>query len=183
MISATKPEYVSPELFNPIRTLIDIRLLNAARSQKNASPVVLFHDDNLGQSVRAALGIGQGDPIRQAELDALIALAADSAGIADLSGLEYAKNLVQLSLSVNQIEEISPLKGLTKLTHLLLDNNEIADLSPLAGLTALLQLGLNYNNISDISPINNLVRLQTLGADGNNLADVSPLWSIYNTLV
>ena len=106
-------------------------------------------------------------------------------GVRDLTGLEYAVNLVHLGLSDNNIQDLSPLAGLTKLTILNLDNNNIQDLSPLAGLPNLQVLYLNNNNISDLSPFANstvMTNLKELLLNDNNISDLSPFAGMTTTL-
>ena len=53
--------------------------------------------------------------------------------IKDLTGLEYAKNVTELSLGNHAITNLQPLAGLTKLRALQLSGNKVADIQPLAG--------------------------------------------------
>ncbi|MGP3590798.1 leucine-rich repeat domain-containing protein [Vagococcus sp. WN89Y] len=180
MNNASQTTFVSSELFPAAGTIVDSHLLDSVKTQKSASQEVIFPDAALASKVCAALNIPEGDPITQDELEALISLTATSAGITDISGLEYATNAVQLELSVNQIQDLTPLGGLQDLYYLGLSNNDISDLSPIENLPALTTLAVNYNNITDISPVNTITSLQTLGADGNNISDISSLSGLVN---
>jgi Leucine-rich repeat (LRR) protein len=55
-------------------------------------------------------------------------LEADNKAIHDLTGLEHAVNLTELSLRDNQFSFVSPLASLTNLTNL--TNNSADDGSP-----------------------------------------------------
>ena len=103
-------------------------------------------------------------------------------GIQDLTGLEFATNLTDLSLGRNQISDISPLKNLTNLIHLDLGRNQISDVSPLKDLINLTDLSLGRNQISDVSPLRNLINLTHLSLINNRVSDVSPLNNLTNLI-
>ena len=146
------------------------------------SLVVAIPDANLRAVIEAALSKPGGAPITQAEMTTLDILKASNADISDLTGLEFAINLIALGLaSNNRIADLSPLSGLNNLTSLHLWNNNISDLSPLSGLTNLTLLSLDSNNISDLSPLSGLTNLTSLSLDSNNrIADLSPLSGLTN---
>ena len=82
-------------------------------------------------------------------------------GIKSLEGLEYAKNLKNLKLSMNSINDLTPIKNLTNLEFLEVFRNEISDLTPLRNLKNLEHLDI-YNNagIVDVEPISNLKKIK-----------------------
>ena len=126
-------------------------------------------DIALRRAIEAALGKVQGETITADEMAGLRRLVAVSAGIiADLNGLEYAVNLVQLDLSGNAIGDISALAGLTRLQVIDLSGNNIVNLSALAGLPALLEFRLDDNAIEDISPL-----IENSGLDDDVLVSLS----------
>jgi Leucine-rich repeat (LRR) protein len=138
-----------------------------------AEEPVYFPDANLKAAVEAALGKANPTPTDMLGLTSLI---ANSKGITNLTGLEYATNLTVLSLCYNHsITDISPLAGLTSLTALYLDINQITYISPLAGLTNLTYLDLSHNQITDISPLAGLTSLTALSLGSNSITDISPL--------
>ena len=120
---------------------------------------VYFADANLKQLVEFYLNVS--DPTAD-DMLGLTYLDDACIGIDDLTGLEYAYNLAELSLYDNQISDISPLSGLTNLTYLYLSYNQISDISPLAGLTNLTYLNLDHNQISNISCLSGLTSLTEL---------------------
>ena len=145
------------------------------------SLVVAIPDANLRTAIEAALSKPGGAPITQAEMTTLDILKASNADISDLTGLEFAINLIALGLdSNNRIADLSPLSGLNNLTSLNLWNNNISDVSPLSGLNNLILLSLSNNNISDISPLSELISLTDLGLRNNRIADLSPLAGLNN---
>ncbi len=137
-------------------------------------------DANLRQKVRQALRKPAILEITSVEMASLEELNAGEAGIADLTGLEFATGLTHLYLEHNQISDILSLAGLTNLTHLNLSDNAIVDISPLAGLTNLEWLRLSNNGIVDISPLEGLTKLASVGLWNNKVSDVSPLAGLMN---
>ena len=83
--------------------------LNPVTPPIDTSPEVSIPDANLRAAVRSALGLSEGDTITQQKMQRLITLYPASRGIADLTGLEHATNLTQLSFADNSISDISPI--------------------------------------------------------------------------
>ena len=138
----------------------------------------LIPDGRLAAAVRQALGLAPNAPITKQAMERLTVLRAGSRQIKNLTGLEHATQLEELSLGHNQISDISPLAGLTQLRRLFLGRNQISDVSPLAGLTRLRELSLSQNDIRDVSPLTGLVNLQRLWLAENPITDTSPLASL-----
>jgi len=139
-----------------------------------ASVSVHFPDQNLEAAVREALRKPTAD-ITAEDMGGLTSLTAQMRGILNLTGLEYATNLQNLSLNENQISDLSPLGGLTNLHALGLNENQISDLSPLGGLTSLQVLYLYQNQITDISALvaNNGIGFADTVLLQDNLLDLS----------
>lgn len=136
-----------------------------------AGEPVHFADGNLKAAVEHKLGIKNPT---QTDMQSLTSLAAGR-GIADLTGIEHAVNLVSLDLHGNQITDISPISELTNLEVLVLYGNRISDLQPLWGLTSLRHLSLYSNAITDIRPLGELTNLVFLDLHRNKIADISPV--------
>ena len=141
-------------------------------------------DPNLRATVREALGLAEGEDFSQTDMLGLIVLDGLQREITDITGLEYATELIELSLNDNLIDDISPLVALTELRILSLERNAIDDIGadddigPLAALTQLTELSLNENAIEDISPLAALAaltELRILSLDQNVIEDISPL--------
>ncbi len=143
-------------------------------------------DPNLRAAVEPALRVSPGTPIVSSEMETLTRLDAGNANISDLTGLEHATNLTELSLgdkyvegqghiNSNSIKDLSPLAELSNLTSLNLSQNNISDLSPLAELANLTWLDVGGNNLSNISPVAELINLTALRLWRNNIVDVSPV--------
>ena len=105
----------------------------------------------------------------------LIELEFGKNQISDVTPLKNLINLTHLSLGINQISDVTPLKNLTKLTHLSLGINQISDVTPLKNLTNLIELDLLSNRISDVTPLKNLTKLTYLSLRDNQISDVTPL--------
>jgi hypothetical protein len=99
----------------------------------------------------------------------LTSLPAHYRGIVDLTGLEYAVNLISLSLSGNQITDINAVSELTNLTSLYLGGNQISDINAVSSLTNLTSLWLYDNHITDINALSDLTNLETLWLGTNPL--------------
>jgi len=147
-------------------------LLGLAGASGVTGQPVHFADANLKAAVEETLGVK--DP-NASEMLRLQSLDAPNRGIADLTGLEYAKNLTGIYLYGNQIADIRPLSGLTKLSLLRLWNNRISDIRPLAGLTNLADLDVQGNQISDVSALAGLTEMTQLWLATNPIADIQPL--------
>ena len=142
---------------------------------------VTIPDANLRAVLEEALSKSPNAPITPAEMATLTVIYANDKGIRDLTGLEFATNLIHLRLHDNSISDISPLSGLINLTDLDLGGNSLSDISPLSRLTNLTWLNLNQNSISDISPLSGLTNLTSyLGLGINSISDISPLSGLTN---
>lgn len=154
-----------------MKRLLARTLLICAGLGTVACPVSVA-DSNLQAAIEETLQIV--DPSAD-DMLGLLYLECDDCGISDLDGLDYASNLVSLSLTHNQISDISPVASLTQLTELNLNNNDFSDLTPLSGLTGLIDLNIHRNPISDMSPLASLINLQILEIRLCDISDVSPL--------
>ncbi len=156
-----------------------------AQTDPPAEKVVTVPDAALRAVLEDSLGLSRGAPITAVALARLTVLEAPNAGIAALTGLEFATGLTRLNLgsgpgkwpweNSNAISDLAPLSGLTGLTYLSLSGNAVVNVSPLAGLTNLTYLGLRGSSISEVSPLAGLTNLTWLNLSANWVVDVSPL--------
>ena len=169
--------------------------------------VVEIPDANLRGAVERELSKASGDRITRRDMESLSSVQVvddaiypgdpdEGTGVRDLSGIEYAVNLVTLALPRGSISDLAPLEGLRHLTNLILRHNYITDISPLAGLDlrqlelgrnyisdleplagqeSLVRLVLSHNQISDLSALGNLSSLEVLGLGYNKVHDLTPL--------
>ena len=204
--------------FNPIERKSDVTLSvidtygNLTRSiaypiditvlVPNPKPVLL-PDPNLAAAVRETLNLNSSDPITQLDMISLIKLDAQYSKIVDLTGLEHAVSLKELSIRRLETSDLTSLAGLThlkilqlsghaahpisdftfltRLTHLetlTLSNTGISDLTPLAGLTYLWQIDLSLNQISDLTPLAKLQYLWSANLQVNKISNVTPLMNV-----
>jgi len=177
-VSLDEPNYVSltnPNQYEDPIVVTEIYLsMGDIETTIKETEWVIFADPNLEAAVREAIAIPEG-PIYPSDLEDLTVLPASEKDIADLTGLEYCTNLIQLGLGRNQIDDISPLANLTSLTWLSLHHNQIDDISPLANLTNLTVLSSGWNQIEDISALANLTSLTELYLRSNQISDIRPL--------
>jgi hypothetical protein len=153
---------------------------------------VTIPDPNLQAVLRAVLNRPTGQ-ISNLDLMTLTQLYADGQNITNLSGLEYASNLVVLSLNSNLVSNISPLQGMRTLSTLILDNNPLSNLQPLSGLSKLTNLQLNNIGLGNLNFLQGLSNLMNLGLTTNLLTDLGVLeglpalsyvnltWNVLNT--
>ncbi|MDE0084971.1 MAG: leucine-rich repeat domain-containing protein, partial [Candidatus Poribacteria bacterium] len=159
-----------------------------------AADGVHIPDQNLRTAIQEALGKAPNDLITVEEVETLTSLRASHRDIFDLEGIQFAKNLDELWLSVLMTPDLSPLAGLVNLTRLFFHGvPSFTDLSPLSGLLNLRSLIIyqftatgrelgqtddrRRHNI-DISPLEGLTELRTLWvrlSNGTETTDISPL--------
>ncbi|MYB96315.1 hypothetical protein F4Y43_20910, partial [Candidatus Poribacteria bacterium] len=138
---------------------------------------VAIPDRNLRAAIAEALGKENAAfvSITLKEMATLTRLDAQSKGIRDLTGLEFAINLENLHAPDNQVTDLSPLSELINLKYLDIYNNPIESLTPIAGLSNLELITLIGDHLSDLSPLAGLVNLRHFLTWGNPIADLSPL--------
>ncbi len=144
---------------------------------KPAPVVDVVKDINLKHKINAHLHreAPYEQPISEEDMKTLTDGAYKKLGIKDLSGMEYAEKLTEISFFNNKIEDISQLKGLKNLSKLDLGLNLISDIKPVAELTNLKLLSLNGNKVSDIKPLAGLADLENLQLRKNGISDISAL--------
>lgn len=87
---------------------------------------VVLPDENLRAAINQALGRNSLDALNVGELAKLTSLDISNRGIKDLTGLQFAVNLVSLNAVNNQITSTAPLSGLTHLTSVQLAGNPVS---------------------------------------------------------
>ena len=144
--------------------------------------LVNIPDSVLRTSLEEILGKTQNAPITRGDMAILRWLTIDGSKVQDLTGLEFAINLDQLTIhSLVDLPSLAPfIKNLKSLTRLNLMSVQLSDISPLVSLTNLEILYLNRNQISDISPLAQLKDLAVLGLNGNKISDISALAGLVN---
>lgn len=112
----------------------------------------------------------------------ILAIEEWSAGVSDLSGIEYLTNLISLRLNDDMITDISPVSQLILLNNLELARNNITDITPLSSLSALKIVDVSGNSITELSPLFELSNIEELRLSGPNITDVSFLSSFPNLI-
>ena len=142
--------------------------------------VVNIPDENLRKKLLKELGLKEEDNITISQLETITKLNLHGIQLFDLTGLEYCRNLIELTCSWSSVSDLTPLKNLVKLEKITLDGNKISDISVLKNLVNLECLSLGNNKISDISVLKNLINLEYLNLDNNNISDISALKDLVN---
>ncbi|RKU38488.1 hypothetical protein C6496_06685 [Candidatus Poribacteria bacterium] len=137
-------------------------------------------DPNLRAAIAEELDKAPGDPITAEEMATLDELHAVYKNISDLTGLEFAKNLIVLDIHDNPLSNLSPLASLTKLREVIFRDTEVADLSPLSGLHELEVIDASATRISSLAPLAGLKNLQKLDTVHSDITDLSPLAGLTN---
>ena len=141
---------------------------------------VQIPDPNLRAAIEEALGKAPGDPIAAEEIETLERFVAENKNISDLTGLAFAKNLIELHIPYNPFSNISPLASLTKLRRIWLHDTEVSDLSPLASLRDLEEINVAHTRISNLAPLADLKNLKKLDTVHSDISDLSPLAGLTN---
>ena len=137
-------------------------------------------DSNLRAAIAETLGKNPNAPITVEEMEGLGRLDARNRDIHDLTGLQFATNLIDLHLDNNEISDLSPIAGLINLRELSINRSLVSDISPLRGLTNLTKLFLRRSQVSDLSPIAGLINLRSVSIRKNPISDISPLRGLMN---
>ncbi|WP_010677061.1 leucine-rich repeat domain-containing protein [Bacillus timonensis] len=144
-------------------------------AKTTAPPVgekVQFKDENLKMAVVEALKVYHRD-IYIDDMERLTSLDAGYLEIKDLTGIESATNLVDLTLSGNEIKDLTPIKNLINLSFLDLDENQISTIKNLANLKSLDTVFLAYNDLDEIDTLLELPNLTHVTVYGNYGLDLS----------
>jgi hypothetical protein len=135
---------------------------------------VYFVDPNLKAAVEKSLHTRAPNA---ADMLGLTELHAAKQGIADLTGLEYARNLRILRLEHNQINDISVLSSLTALEFVDLADNHIKSVPLLSELKELTWLILFNNEFDDFPAARKQIGLKwavVVMYEGNRDPDITP---------
>ena len=131
-----------------------LHITNAQEAtDRNFHNRVTIPDVNLAGALREILALNPDEPITTWEMETLRVLALPEHGISDITGLECATRLTNLSLHKNSISDLKPLQNLMSLMNLRLNENQIDDVSPLSGLILLHRLRIADNPVVDLSPL------------------------------
>jgi hypothetical protein len=152
-------------------------LSNCIRAQCIVNQPIVFADSALEAVIRGHLNLPT-DSIMISDVDTILELNGDDAGIVDLTGMQFFSKLFMLHLGNNAITDVTPLSGLVNLEGLHLNTNQITDISPLSGLRNLMQISVGDGPLADISPIAGLTKLTRVRFDACNVTDFTPLQSL-----
>ncbi len=160
---------------------------------------VQFSEPLVEQAVRVMLDKADGEPIEQDDLfnmtqiwicgdkaaksgeeyAALIKSWANRDGtvrngaIHTLEDLTQLKNLVEVQISVQEIEDLSPLAALERVEYIDIRHNPVKDLTPLQNAQALTELCAFGTLADEYSPLVACPRLQIIDAGGTPIASLS----------
>jgi Leucine-rich repeat (LRR) protein len=133
-----------------------------------------FLDRNLEKAVRNQLN-KQAGTLTKEDMSQLTSLDASYRNIQDLSGLQFANNLVDLTIEGNEIISLTPLQNLTSLKRLWLGDNQVTDIGPLSSLSNLTELYAWDNQLTSVEDLSGLTNLVSLHVNNNEIMNLSPL--------
>ena len=146
-------------------------------------PVDLFveiPDPNLLRRIRNTLDLDVNASVTESEMASLTSITytakyrPGNRRIRDLTGLQFATNLEELSLLHNRVSDPTPIVNLTNLRILSFGHNKHIDsISFVANLINLEELYLWTNNIKDISGLENLTVLRCLSLRQNPIVNTA----------
>ena len=105
-------------------TLPILGIAGTGYAQENVP--VNIPDANLRAVIKRALDKPAGATITNTEIATLTDLGGSRANIRDLTGPEFATNLISLHLRANQLSDLSPLLELTNLKDLNIQSNPLS---------------------------------------------------------
>jgi internalin A len=163
---------VRVDLLDASQTVVDSDASAADFTIDNPEPRLLIADIPFADANLAAVMVGTG----LTYADEVTSVQAREKDIADLSGIEYLVNLVELNVFGNSLVDLSPLAGLANLAELDVGGNQIVDLSPMANLATLTELSVDRNpSLTDLSPVADLTALTWLDASLIDIESLTPL--------
>jgi LPXTG-motif cell wall-anchored protein len=141
-----------------------------------ATDIVDIPDPVLFDELKHITGKIFADNLTKADLESItgadisyykgVAGATITQQIYDLTGLEYATNLIQLSINnLKNLQNINPLRSLPSLTTLYAESTSITDISAIEDMPVLTFLSLSGSPIADFSPILHATKLEEFKYD------------------
>ena len=165
-----------PDLSGFSRFLVFLLMATLLVPQAAAFDVIDIPDPHLKKAIRQTINLPDEIPITRQEMLRLRYLRVKSPELRDLTGLEYAMNLEELSLeNTGIVSDLTPLSNLTSLRVLNVANNQISDIRPLAGLIDLRTLDLSDNPFEDLTSLTNLMGLKKLILTYKQVSNLKPL--------
>ena len=136
-------------------------------------------DPGLNAAVREALDKPIG-PLTEQDLLSLTNLNASRKNVRSIVGLEAARNLASLDLSINLLTNFALPGTLTKLVSLDLSVNSLTNCFIPSGMTNLASLILEGNALRNLTLPANLTGLTNLDLEGNELGSLNSLSNLTN---
>jgi len=133
--------------------------------------VVDFPDLYLEELIRSTVNVPEPIDIMFSDLQGLESLQCFNTGVADLTGLNYCKDLTWLSLQQCLTEDLRPLMTLSRLDYLLAINGDFWDLDPLGYCTELTLLWLENQACNNVAPLRHCTKLTELTYTDQNGCD------------
>ncbi|MCO6017937.1 hypothetical protein CKN86_07870 [Carnobacterium divergens] len=134
---------------------------------------ITFKDSTLENEVKKELNLTENEHVTTVNILNLQKLVSSGTGITDLTGLEYAKNLMLITFNDNQIDSLKPLEKLELLSSVGLENNPKLTLDDVLALPNLTELNLSNNpNMKDFSKLSVYSEMRNLWLNNSNLSNI-----------
>lgn len=134
---------------------------------------ITFKDSTLENEVKKELNLTENEHVTTVNILNLRKLVSSGSGITDLTGLEYAKNLMLITFNDNQIDSLKPLEKLELLSSVGLENNPKLTLDDVLALPNLTELNLSNNpNMKDFSKLSVYSEMRNLWLNNSNLSNI-----------
>ena len=157
--------------------VLDRELMASINTQLGRRPDARVSERHLRGLARLGVSPGRtrGSPRQHRDMD------LRRKHVLDLTGIEVAHKLEDLSVEVYQIGDLTPLAMLVNLKRLRLYScGSLDDLRPVSKLIALLELDLSHSRIRDPRPISSLTNLRKLKVADTAINDLNPIARIAN---
>lgn len=160
---------------NPVESIEVIEMLFSNLKTTDFLVNISFPDEALEAIVREKLDLDK-EQLTYYDLDKLRVLDLSESDVADLSGIEHARNLEQLIIN-KPVSNAHLIEQLVALKKLVIKNAELDNITFVRSLVRLEHLDISYNDLSDVSAIEKLEHLSYLDMKRNKVSDVSVIQS------
>jgi uncharacterized repeat protein (TIGR01451 family) len=167
LLSETDYE-IKVEAYKEDGSLLETAIIPIKTLAAPTGDVITIEDPALEEVIREGLSI-YNRALTVSDIEGVTSIYGYGRGIASLKGLEYAKNLMYLSLDENNITDLSPIKDLSQLEVIELSGNPIASINALDDMTNIRHLNLSDTELTNIATLTTLQNLQYVDLRYSNI--------------
>lgn len=146
----------------------------------DSNEIVVIPDKTLEKEIRKSLnlnGLFGRRPISKTDMEKLhvLNLHNSSGTVRELTGIQYASNLISIDMKKADVTDFSPLADLVRLEELVICDMPVGDLSFLENLIELRYLCLSGVGLKSLDFLGSIGRLRSLDLGNNPIEDFSGL--------